>query len=121
MVGLIVRWVANAVALLLTVWLGKMLGLGLHVTGIWGAMIAALVIGLINAFIRPIVVMLTLPLNCLTFGLLGLIINAFLFWLAGELLTEFDVRGPVAALFGSIVMSLFSSLLSQTVAPERHR
>ncbi len=121
MVGLILRWVANAVALLLTVWLGKMLGLGLHVSGFWGAMIAALVIGLINAFIRPIVVVLTLPLNCLTFGLFSLVINAFLFWLAGELLTEFDVQGPMAALFGSIVMSIFSSLLSHTVAPEKRR
>lgn len=121
MIGLILRWVANAVALLLTVWLGKMLGLGLYVSGFWGAMIAALVIGLINAFIRPIVVMFTLPLNCLTFGLFSLVINAFLFWLAGELLTEFDVKGPVAALFGSVVMSFFSSLLSQTVALEKRR
>ncbi len=121
MVGLILRWVANAVALLLTVWLGKMLGLGLYVSGFWGAMIAALVIGLINAFIRPIVVMLTLPLNCLTFGLFSLVINAFLFWLAGALLADFDVRGPMAALFGSIVMSLFSSVFSQTVAPEKHK
>jgi putative membrane protein len=120
-VGLILRWVANAVALLLTVWLGKMLGLGLYVSGFWGAMIAALVIGLINAFIRPIVVMLTLPLNCLTFGLFSLVINAFLFWLAGALLADFDVRGPMAALFGSIVMSLFSSVFSQTAAPEKHK
>ncbi len=121
MVGLILRWVANAVALLLTVWLGKMLGLGLQVTGFWGAMIAALVIGLLNAFIRPLVVMLTLPLNCLTFGLFGLVINAFLFWLAGEMLTEFDVNGPMAALFGSIVMSLFSGVFSHTLEPERRR
>jgi len=120
-VGLILRWVANAVALLLTVWLGKLLGLGLYVSGFWGAMIAALVIGLINAFIRPIVVMLTLPLNCLTFGLFSLVINAFLFWLAGEMLTEFDVNGFGAALFGSIVMSIFSSALSHTIAPEKHR
>ncbi len=120
MVGLILRWVANAVALLLTVWLGKMLGLGLYVSGIGGAMIAALVIGLMNAFIRPIVVMLTLPLNCLTFGLFSLVINAFLFWLAGEMLTEFEVKGPVAALFGSLVMSIFSSVLSHAVAPEKH-
>lgn len=120
MVGLILRWVANALALLLTVWIGKTLGLGLYVSGFWGAMIAALVIGLINAFIRPIVVMLTLPLNCLTFGLFGLVINAFLFWLAGELLPEFDVKGPVAALFGSIVMSIFSSVFSHALEPEKH-
>ncbi len=120
MVGLILRWVANALALLLTVWLGKMLGLGLYVSGFGGAMIAALVIGLINALIRPIVVMLTLPLNCLTFGLFGLVINAFLFWLAGELLTEFDVNGPVAALFGSIVMSIFSGVFSHALEPQKH-
>lgn len=120
MVGLILRWVANALALLLTVWIGKTLGLGLYVSGFWGAMIAALVIGLINAFIRPIVVMLTLPLNCLTFGLFGLVINAFLFWLAGELLPEFDVNGAVAALFGSIVMSIFSSVFSHALEPEKH-
>jgi uncharacterized membrane protein YvlD (DUF360 family) len=49
------------------------------------------------------------------------VINAFLFWLAGALLADFDVRGPMAALFGSIVMSLFSSVFSQTVAPEKHK
>ncbi|MCS6950322.1 MAG: phage holin family protein [Armatimonadota bacterium] len=121
MVGIVLRWVASAVALLLTVWLGKTLGLGLYVSGFGGALIAALVIGLINAFIRPLVMMFTLPLNCLTFGLFGLVINAVLFWLAGELLAEFEVEGPVAALFGSIVMSIFSSVLSQAVAPEKRR
>lgn len=120
MVGLILRWVANALALLLTVWIGKTLGLGLYVSGFWGAMVTALVIGLINAFIRPIVVMLTLPLNCLTFGLFGLVINAFLFWLAGELLPEFDVNGALAALFGSIVMSIFSSVFSHALEPGKH-
>jgi putative membrane protein len=117
--GLVMRWVANAVALLLTVWLGKTVGLGLSVTGFWGAMIAALVIGLINAAIRPIVMMLTLPLNCLTFGLFGLLVNAFLFWLAGALLAEFDVEGPLAALFGSVVMSLFSSVFSHALEPKK--
>jgi len=117
----VLRWVANAVALLLTVWLGKTFGLGLYVSGFWGAMIAALVIGLMNAVIRPLVMMFALPLNCLTFGLFGLIINAFLFWLAGEVLAEFEVEGPFAALFGSIVMSLFSGVLSQAVAPEKRR
>lgn len=121
MVGLILRWVANALALLLTVWLGKTLGLGLYVSGLGGAMIAALVIGLINAFIRPIVVMLTLPLNCLTFGLFSLVINAFLFWLAGQLLAEFEVRGAVAALFGSIVMSIFSSVFSYALEPSKRQ
>ncbi len=121
MVGIVLRWVANAVALLLTVWLGKTFGLGLYVSGFWGAMIAALVIGLMNAVIRPLVMMFALPLNCLTFGLFGLIINAFLFWLAGEVLAEFEVEGPFAALFGSIVMSLFSGVLSQAVAPEKRR
>jgi len=120
-VGIVLRWVANAVALLLTVWLGKTFGLGLYVSGFWGAMIAALVIGLMNAVIRPLVMMFALPLNCLTFGLFGLIINAFLFWLAGEVLAEFEVEGPFAALFGSIVMSLFSGVLSQAVAPEKRR
>lgn len=121
MVGIVLRWVANAVALLLTVWLGKTFGLGLYVSGFWGAMIAALVIGLMNAVIRPLVMTFALPLNCLTFGLFGLIINAFLFWLAGEVLAEFEVEGPFAALFGSIVMSLFSGVLSQAVAPEKRR
>lgn len=121
MTGILLRWVANAVALLVTVWLGKTLGLGLYVSGFWGAMIAALVIGLINAVIRPVVMMFTLPLNCLTFGLFGLIINAVLFWLAGEILAEFEVEGPVAALFGSIVMSLFSSVFSHAIETGKQR
>lgn len=121
MVGLILRWISNTIALLVTVWIGKQLGLGLDVTGFGGAMIAALVIGLINAFIRPILTAATLPLNCATFGLFTLVINAFLFWLAGALLEGFVVEGAIEALFGSVVMSIFSSIFSQAIAPEKRR
>lgn len=121
MVHLILRWVANALALLLTVWIGKTLGLGLAISGFGGAMVAALVIGLLNAIIRPMIMAVTLPLNCMTLGLFTFVVNAFLFWLAGELLADFDVHGVGAALFGSLVMSIFSSVFSQALVPTKQR
>jgi putative membrane protein len=113
---LLLRFIFNALALYLTVQLGIALGLHLYIDpGVHGAiaaLIAALVLGIVNAIIRPILVLITLPITCLTLGLFSLVINAICFWLVGQLVPGFHVRGLLAALFGTIVMSLVSGLLN---------
>lgn len=76
------------------------------VTGFTAALIAAVVLGFVNLFIKPVLQLLTLPVNLLTLGLFGIIVNALLFWVASILVPGFDVLTFIGALLGSIVMSL---------------
>jgi putative membrane protein len=122
MVQLLFRWVAGVIALFATIKIAEILTVGLALKGGWStqgvgnAFIVILVLTLVNAFIRPIVRLLTLPLNCLTFGLFGLVINALMFWLVGMLDLGLTVKGFIPALFGSIVLSIISSLLNVFVS-----
>jgi putative membrane protein len=75
------------------------------------ALLAALVIGLLNTFIRPVLVVLTLPVTVLTVGLFLFLINALMFWAAGRLLDGFEVSGFSAALIGSLCYSLMSMII----------
>ena len=123
---LLVRWIVSAVALYLTVVLGRALGLSFHVapglTGVEGLLLTALVLGIINAVLRPIVRLLTLPLTCLTFGLFAFVVNALMFWLAGQVAPQkFHVSGLVASLFGSVVMGLLSGLINAFVVTDREK
>jgi len=79
---------------------------GVQVMGFGSAMIAALVLGLFNTLLRPILVLLTLPVTLLTLGLFLFVINALLFYFAASLLDGFRVNGFVAALIGSVLYSL---------------
>jgi putative membrane protein len=121
MTHLIFRWVAGVIALLATIYLADILNIGLGLKGQWSsqgignAFIVILVLTLVNAFIRPIVSLLTLPLNCLTFGLFGLVVNALMFWLVGQLDLGLKVNGFLPALFGSLVLSFISGLLNTFV------
>ena len=101
---LLAVWVINALALLLVAYLLK----GIHVNGFGSALIAALVLGLVNTLIRPILVILTLPVTLLTLGLFIFIINALLFLFVGSLLAGFQVASFGAALLGSILNSVIS-------------
>jgi len=85
----ILRWVVNALAVMLAAYLIP----GVSVTNFWSALITALVMGLINAIIRPLVVILTLPVNIITLGLFTLVINALMFWLAAYFVPGFDING----------------------------
>ncbi len=115
---LLFRWVAGVIALFATIKIAEILHIGLGLKGEWtsqgigNAFIVILALTLVNAFIRPIVQLLTLPLNCLTFGLFGLVVNALMFWLVGQLDLGLKVSGFIPALFGSIVLSFISSLLN---------
>ena len=105
---LIVRWFINALALMLVAYLYS----GVKVEGIFAALIAALVLGLVNAVIRPLLVLLTLPVTVLTLGLFIFIINAFLFWFVAEVVNGFTVTGFMAALIGSLMFSVVTLLTS---------
>ena len=91
-------WVLNALALLGVAYLLP----SIEVTSFGSAMLAALVIGLLNTLVRPVLVLLTLPVTLLTLGLFYFVLNGLLFWFAGEMLSGFEVHGFVAAVLGAI-------------------
>ena len=111
MLGFIVRWLLSALALFLTARLVP----GIHVSDATALFIAVLVLGLLNAVLRPIVNMFTGCIQILTLGLLTLIINAAFFGLAASLVPGFEVRGFWAAFWGAIVMSILSFIFSMFV------
>ena len=114
MLGLLLRWLLNALAL----WLTTKIVPGLFVTDATSLFIAVLVLGLLNALLRPIVNLFTGCLQVLTLGLLTLVINAAFFGLAAGLVSGFEVRGFWPAFWGSIVMSILSFLLSMFLLPD---
>ena len=110
---LIVRWLLLAAALLLVAHLYT----GVQVASFGSAMIAALVLGLLNTLVRPLLVLLTLPVTLLTLGLFLFVINALMFWAAASILDGFSVTGFGAALIGSLIYSLCGMVID--VAVER--
>jgi len=113
MVKLIVRWLLLAAALLLVAYLYN----GVSIASFASAMIAALVLGLLNTVVRPLLVLLTLPVTLVTLGLFLFVINALMFWAAASVLTGFNVTGFGAALIGSLIYSLCGMVID--VAIER--
>ncbi len=108
---LIVRWLLLAAALLLVAYLYP----GVAVTSFGSAMIAALVIGVFNTLLRPLLVLLTLPVTVLTLGLFLFVINALMFWAAANMLDGFAVSGFVAALIGSLLYSACGIVIDAAV------
>jgi putative membrane protein len=108
---LLARWVLLAAALLLV----DQLYSGVTVENLGAAMIAALVLGLLNTLVRPLLVLLTLPVTLLTLGLFLFVINALMFWAAAELLDGFWVAGFGAALIGSIIYSLCGIVIDAAI------
>lgn len=111
MVRLLAVWLINAVALIAVAYLMP----GIAVSSFVTALIAALVLGLVNAVIRPILILLTLPATVLTLGLFIFVINGLLFWFVGSFIEGFTVSGFWAAVFGAIVFSIISWLLSALI------
>ena len=110
---IIVRWLLLAAALLLVAHLYA----GVTVASFSSALVAALVLGLFNTLVRPLLVLLTLPVTMLTLGLFLFVINALMFWAAASLLDGFNVAGFSAALIGSLLYSLCGVVID--VATER--
>jgi len=106
--NLLALWIVNALALLALPYVVPTI----QVAGFGTALLVAVVLGLINTLLRPLLVLLTLPVTLLTLGLFIFVINALLFLLAGWLIDGFHVGGFWSALFGSIAYSLISWALS---------
>jgi putative membrane protein len=111
MMKLIAKWLLYAAALVLVAHVYP----GVEVKSFGSALIAAFVIGLFNVVLRPVLVVLTLPVTLITLGLFLFVINALMFWAAGEVLGGFQVHGFVAALLGSLIYSLLGIVIDSAL------
>ena len=105
---IILRWVVNALVLMALAYIIP----GISVSSFWIALLAALVLGLVNAFIRPILIILTLPVNIITLGLFTLVINAFMFWIVSLIVRGFHIENIWAAFFGALIFWLVATLIN---------
>ncbi len=112
---LILRIVVNGLALMLVAYLYG----GVSIDSPIAAIIAAVVLGIVNAIIRPALLLLTLPVTVLTLGLFLFVINALMFWLAAELVPGFRVSGFMAALIGSVMYSVITTVTSWLITPSK--
>ncbi len=108
---LIIKWLLSAAALLAVTYLYS----GVTVNSFGAALLAAFVIGLLNTIVRPILVILTLPVTVVTLGLFLFVINALMFWSASGVLGGFHVSGFAAALIGSLIYSLFGVVIESAL------
>ena len=109
--SLIISWLLYALTIIFIAWLIP----GISVENFSSAMLVFVIIALINIFIKPVIKLITLPINFLTLGIFGLIINALLFMLAGYLAPGVHVDGFVSAFLGSIVLSFLGFVINNTV------
>jgi putative membrane protein len=112
---LLIRLIINAIVLYL---IARYVP-GFQISGFTAAIIAAIIFGLVNAVIRPIVLLLSLPATILTLGLFVIIVNALMFWLTVWITPGFHVSGFVPALIGGIIMTIVSILTNHLFKPER--
>ena len=110
--GILLRWLILTFAIMTAAYLFS----GIHVNGFGSALFAALVLGILNAFFRPILFILTLPINVLSLGLFTFVINAVLLLMTSGVIGGLVVDGFGSALFGSLIISLVSLLLSSFVS-----
>jgi putative membrane protein len=111
MIKLVVKWLLSAAALLFVAYVYD----GVEVRSFTAALIAAFVIGLFNTVLRPVLVLLTLPVTVLTLGLFLFVINALMFWAAAGVLDGFLVRNFVAALIGSLIYSVIGIVIESAL------
>lgn len=113
MFSFVLQWLVSGVAIIITAYLLP----GVTVAGFFAALVTALILGLVNAFIRPVLILFTLPLNILTLGLFTLVINALLVMLAAAIIPGFAVRGFWWALLFGIVLAIVNFALSPLLKP----
>lgn len=111
MLKLLAKWLLSAAALLFVAYIYR----GVEVNSFGSAMLAAFFIGLLNAVVRPILVVLTLPVTVLTLGLFLFVINALMFWAAASVLAGFGVRDFVAALIGSLIYTALGVVIESAL------
>src|SRR5476649_513234 len=109
MMNFIIRLVVNGAAL----WLVPHVVAGVHVNGFTGALVAAFILGIVNAILKPILVILSLPLEIITLGLFTLVINAVLFYLVAHFGLGLSVDNFGSAFLGALILSIVSFVLSQ--------
>jgi len=108
----IIRWLANAIVLFTIPYL---MGPAVQITGLIPALLAAFILGIVNALIRPVLVILSLPMQLLTLGLFTFIINGFMLWIVSRIVQGFYISGFWAAVLASILLSIGSSIISWVV------
>ena len=109
--GIFIRWLILTIAIIIASYLVD----GIRVSGFFSAFFAAAILGILNAFFRPILFILTLPLNIMTLGLFTFVINAILLMMASGVISGFEVHGFWSAVFGSLLISLVSWLLTSFI------
>lgn len=114
MQGLLIRWIVLTLAILVTAYFFD----GIHVSGFFSAFFTAATLGILNAFFRPVLLVITLPINILSMGLFTFIINAVLLLMASGVIPGFKIAGFWSAVFGSIMVSLVSWILNLLINPQ---
>ncbi len=109
--GLILRWILS----ILSLWLVSAVLKGIEVSGFWALLFASIVLGIFNALIRPVLLLLTLPLNLLTLGLFTFVVNGFLIWLTGRVVEGFAVHGFLTAVVAAILLAVFNGMINWLV------
>lgn len=104
MINMFLKWVVFSLMIMLVAWIVP----GISVETFWTAMLVSVVIALINTFIKPMIRLISIPITILSLGAFSLVINAFLFMFAGYVTPGFTVSGFLSALFGSVLLSVFS-------------
>ena len=120
MKSLLLRWLASALALLVVVTVVP----GIEVAEkdkIMTLLITAGVLGLVNSFIRPIIMFFVWPINCLTFGLMGFVVNVFMFQLTDYLVDGFKIDSLLSALIGSVAMGILSGLFNYLLGEKKDK
>jgi putative membrane protein len=111
--GFLVRWLVSALSL----WLASAIVPGMHIEGLGSLVLAALLLGIVNAVFRPLVILLTFPFTILTLGLFLFVINAAMLGFVAWLLPGFTLASFWSALLGSLVVSIVGTVLSWMIGP----
>lgn len=111
--GIILR----TLIIMLGLYLASVLVPGVQITGAWSFILAAVLLGLVNAFVRPVAFLLTLPLTVVSLGLFLFVLNAAMFGLVAAMLDGFTVAGFWSAIFGAIIVSVTSTFVSWNIGP----
>ena len=112
--GVLIKWVINSLAILIVTYIVK----GIEIASPITVIVAAFVLGIINAFLRPFIILITLPINIFTLGVFTFFINGFLFYMVSKIVKGFVVTGFWPAFFGALLFSIISFLLSLLINKE---
>lgn len=105
--ALLARLLINTLALIITTWIVP----GFEINGVWTAVLAAIVLGVVNTFIRPLMLLITLPFNIITLGLFTFVINALMLWMTAYFVRGVHINDWLSAILGAIVLSVTSTVL----------